>query len=262
MAVFRVEKTDSYTVMCNHHLRDKSLSLKAKGLLSLILSLPDNWDYTLSGLSVINKEGVDSIRTAVNELEASGYIIRSQGRSNNGKFGNNEYIVYEKPSLDKPLSENPTTDNPITDFPTQINIDKENKELQKKDQSINPSGKTDRKDSNLKMIQGKIEYDILIKRYPKERERIEELTRLMAEVLDSNKDTIRIAGDDLPSLSVKQRFKEINQFHIEYVIECINNNKTEVRNIKQYLLTTIYNAPLTMDHYYTSLVNHHYYGKK
>ena len=78
MAVFRVERTGDYTVMSNFHLKDKRLSLKAKGLLSQMLSLPDDWDYTLSGLSYINRESKDAIRSAVNELETAGYIRRRQ----------------------------------------------------------------------------------------------------------------------------------------------------------------------------------------
>ena len=86
MAVFRIEKTQNYTVMSNHHLRNSTLSLKAKGLLSQILSLPENWDYTLSGLSRINRESVDAIRTAVQELECDGYITRSRARKENGQL--------------------------------------------------------------------------------------------------------------------------------------------------------------------------------
>ncbi len=137
MAVFRVERTNNYTVMSNYHLRDKGLSLKAKGLLSLILSLPEDWDYTLTGLSRISLEGKDAIRAAVVELEKAGYIQRSQTTGKDGKFSNNEYIIRERPtaenpspeetpsaqpSSDKPLSENPTTEKPSPEKPTQINM--------------------------------------------------------------------------------------------------------------------------------------------
>ena len=97
MAVFRIDKTRDYTVMSNHHLRNTSLSLKAKGLLSLMLSLPEEWDYTLKGLAHINKEGVDAVRTAVIELENEGYIVRKQTRNGNGQMGASEYIIYESP---------------------------------------------------------------------------------------------------------------------------------------------------------------------
>lgn len=108
MAIFRVERNKGYTVMSNHHLRNKELSLKAKGLLSQMLSLPEGWDYTLKGLSSINRESVDAIRTAVWELEKKGYIERRQGRDDKGKMTAVEYIIYEQPML-----ENPTSDNPI-----------------------------------------------------------------------------------------------------------------------------------------------------
>lgn len=140
MSVFRIEKNKNYTVMSNHHLRNKELSLKAKGLLSQMLSLPENWDYTLAGLSHINKESIDAIRTAVWELEKAGYIKRQQGRDEKGKMTAIEYIIYEQPQLENPILENPTTDKPILENPTsdepkmenptQINKDKTNtKEL-------------------------------------------------------------------------------------------------------------------------------------
>ena len=99
MAVFRVEKSRGYTVMSNHHLRNKELSLKAKGLLSQMLSLPEDWDYTLAGLSHINRESIDAIRTAVWELEKAGYITRRQGRDEKGKMAAIEYTIYEQPQL-------------------------------------------------------------------------------------------------------------------------------------------------------------------
>ena len=99
MAVFRVEKTKDFTIMSNYHLRDKNLSLKAKGLLSQMLSLPEEWDYTLAGLAHINKESKDAIRSAVNELEQAGYITRRQTTTEGGRFGCNEYLIRERPVL-------------------------------------------------------------------------------------------------------------------------------------------------------------------
>lgn len=121
MAVMRVEKSANYTVMSNHHLDDPRLSLKAIGLLSKILRLPDDWDYTLEGLARICKEGKDAIRSAIVELEQAGYIERRQTHAADGSFAGNEYIVHEAPvSTDaSPSSENPTTGNPLTENPTQ-----------------------------------------------------------------------------------------------------------------------------------------------
>ena len=136
MAVFRVEKNSGYTVMSNHHLRNQELSLKAKGLLSQMLSLPDNWDYTLKGLSLINREKIDAIREAIRELERAGYIVRSRERDEKGRLRGADYIIYEfpkkpvsdlptleNPTLDNPTQENPTLENPTLENPTQLNKD-------------------------------------------------------------------------------------------------------------------------------------------
>lgn len=124
MAVFRVEKTKDYTVMSNHHLRNTELSLKAKGLLSLMLSLPENWDYTTKGLSFICKDGIDSINGGIRELEANGYIIRKRLRNEKGQLTTTEYTIFEQPqTLDTngiPLKgENPILGNPIREIPVQ-----------------------------------------------------------------------------------------------------------------------------------------------
>lgn len=123
MAVFRVEKNKGYTVMSNHHLRNKELSLKAKGLLSQMLSLPEDWDYTLAGLSFINREKIDAIREAVKELERAGYIVRSRERDEKGRLRGADYVIFEQPQtppvLDLPTLENPTLDNPTLEKPTQ-----------------------------------------------------------------------------------------------------------------------------------------------
>ena len=164
MAVFRVEKNKGFTVMSNYHLKDKRLSLKAKGLLSQMLSLPENWDYTLRGLVCINKEKLDAIRTAVLELENHGYITRQQSRDNGGIFANIEYIIYEQPQalspclenpnavesgpkqpcLGFPNTDNPNTDKPNTENPTQLNTDilkkeKSNIDVSSTHQSIYPA---------------------------------------------------------------------------------------------------------------------------
>lgn len=97
MSVFRVEKTNDFTVMSNYHLRDRSISLKAKGLLSLMLSLPEDWDYTMAGLARINKDGLASIKSAIDELVEAGYIIHSRVRNAKGQLKGAEYVIYEHP---------------------------------------------------------------------------------------------------------------------------------------------------------------------
>ena len=119
MAVFRIEKTRDYTVMSNHHLRDRSLSLKAKGLLSLMLSLPEEWDYTTKWLARICKDGVDSICAGVRELEEHGYVIRQRVRNPNGQLGAIEYTILEQPRPPEPKPEKPERENPVLDNPEQ-----------------------------------------------------------------------------------------------------------------------------------------------
>ena len=160
MAVFRVERNTGYTVMSNHHLRNKELSLKAKGLLSQMLSLPEDWDYTLSGLSYINRESIDAIRTAVWELEKAGYITRRQGRDEKGKMTAIEYTIYEQPQppeLDCPVLENPTADNPILENPTTDNPTSENPMLKTVEQMSKVSGIGENKLREL-MDNGELEY--------------------------------------------------------------------------------------------------------
>ena len=161
MAVFRVERNKGYTVMSNHHLRNKELSLKAKGLLSQMLSLPEDWDYTLAGLSFINREKIDAIREAVRELERAGYIKRSRERDSKGRLRGADYVIYEQPqpsdegaapadrqppisempTLELPTLENPTLDNPMQEKPTLEkptleNPTQLNKDISSKEQSI------------------------------------------------------------------------------------------------------------------------------
>ena len=134
MSVMRVEKNSNYTVMANYHLRDKGISLKAKGLLSVMLSLPAEWDYTLAGLAHISKEGVDAIGTAVKELEYAGYVVRTRRRNEAGQLLDTEYTIYEfpqnkkteeanankhKPAPVTPIPEKPILENPVLDNPVQ-----------------------------------------------------------------------------------------------------------------------------------------------
>ena len=243
MPVFRVERNKGYTVMSNHHLRDKSLSLKAKGLLSQILSLPEDWDYTLSGLCYINRESKDAIRSAVNELERAGYIERHQTTDEGGKFSSNEYIIHEQPtslppSLDKPLSENPTTEKPPSENPTQLNKDRVTKDQSITDPSIThsipslshpPAGAAasppERKRTEAAtqsaveiyrdIIKENIEYDHLLHHSQIDREELDGIVELLVETVCTARKTIRVAGDDYPAELVKAKLLKLNSGHMQ-----------------------------------------------
>lgn len=289
MAVFRVERTGDYTVMSNFHLKDKRLSLKAKGLLSQMLSLPDDWDYTLSGLSYINRESKDAIRSAVNELETAGYIRRRQTTDASGKFAANEYTIFERPiegepMLDKPLSENPITVNPsavnpLPENPTQLNTKKSNTQKQNTHGSntdsipfretaaaIPPERKgrdamsVSEMENYRDLILENIEYDHLCREFTTYREDLDEIVELMVETVCAKRKTTRIAGSDFPHEVVRSRFLKLDCSHIEFVMECLRNNTTEIRNMKQYLLAVLFNAPTTISNHYTAQVNHDMYA--
>ena len=286
MAVFRIEKTRDYTVMSNHHLRDMSLSLKAKGLLSLMLSLPENWDYTMKGLARICKDGIDSISGGIRELETHGYLVRARVRNENGQLGSIEYTILERPKepaqtpapiQEKPIRENPIQvkpmlDVPIQENPAQLNTKEQNKELSITQGSSpipsSPPAPRERigqdgmrkRESYRALILENIEYDVLSQNVQLDKDRLDELVELMVDTVCSNREMIRVAGDDYPAEVVRSRFLKLNASHIEYVLDRMRENTTYVRNIKKYLLAALYNAPVTMDSYYTSLVSHDLYG--
>ncbi len=282
MAVFRIDKTRDYTVMSNHHLRNTELSLKAKGLLSLMLSLPDNWDYTTKGLARICKDGVDSICAAVRELEEHGYVIRERVRGANGQLGSIEYTILEKPAEPsperenpvqvKPILENPVLGKPEQEIPAQSNKDKSNTDLSITEQSNPirsnlpaPEGRNgtdgmEAREIYREIVYGNIEYDILREDNTVNRDQLDEIAELIVDTVCSVRKTIRIAGDDYPAEVVKSRFLKLDSSHVQYVIDCMKNNTTYVRNIKKYLLAALYNAPATINNYYSSLVQHDLYG--
>ena len=121
MAVIRVNKTADYTVMSNAHFKEKEMSLKAKGLLSMMLSLPDTWDYSIAGLVALSKDGKDSVMNALTELENLGYLIRTRVTDERGRFAGYDYDIYERPQREKPFAGNPHTDNPHAGNPPQLN---------------------------------------------------------------------------------------------------------------------------------------------
>lgn len=119
MAIMRINKTTDYTVMSNYHFREKGMSLKAKGLLSLMLSLPEDWDFTVKGLANLNKDGVDGVRAALEELKTFGYLRVTRDRNEKGQVSGTVYDIYEKPTQEKPVLEEPKEEKPILEKPIQ-----------------------------------------------------------------------------------------------------------------------------------------------
>lgn len=272
MAVFRIEKTRDYTVMSNHHLRNRGLSLKAKGLLSLMLSLPEEWDYTTKGLAYICKDGVDSISAGIRELEEQGYLRRQRLRNANGQLGAIEYTIMEqpippKPMQEKPVRENPVQGNPAQGNPRQLNIDSSRKDpfntkpsntdsFQEAKQKGGEGNAKSASEIYRQMILENLEYDHLRQEPTVDQEMLEEIVELVVETVCTSRQTIHIAREDYPAELVKAKFMKLTGEHIQFVMECMKKNTTKIRSIKQYLLTALFNAPTTINSYYTALVSH------
>ncbi len=288
MAIFRVEKTRDFTVMSNHHLKNNKLTLKSKGLLSLILSLPEDWDYTLKGLSHICREGVDAIRAAIKELEAEGYIERHRLRNIKGQLTEIEYVIHEapvkseptsekptseKPMLEKPMLENPTLDNsilekPTLENPTQLNTNILNTKELKTNIINNPSinseaelSETDwieRYNENAEIVKSNIDYESLCRSY--EREIIDDIVNIMAEVLTVDKKSYTIEGCVYPAAIIQKRFREVDHSMMEILLMQLNKFAGKIHNIKAYLITTVFNAASTASAQLQNTVNHDLYG--
>ncbi len=284
MSTFRVNKNVNYTVMSNYHLQDRRLSLKAKGLLSYMLSLPDDWDYSLKGLTTGCRDGLDSVRTAVLELEEHGYVRRQKVRNTKGQIIDYDYQVYESPVEDAPAipckengpSEPPAPQSPksgmnpcsspFLDFPnlakpnlekaTQQNTNKQNT----KRQSTNLSGQTgetvdfDQMEAQVREeFRERLEIDTLSQRY--DPDKLEELLDNIVEMYCCPRQTQYIGKQPQTTKAIRLRLDKLTSQHVEYIFDVMANTTQPIKNIMAYLRTTILNAPTTMEHYYQAQGN-------
>ena len=273
----RNNRTRDFTVMGNIHLRDKNLSLKAVGLLLKMLSFNDSWQFSTRGLAAICKEGPDAILSTLKELEDNGYIVRHRARDDKGRLVTTEFDIYESPQAGLPHGENPHRENPDVanpdvenphgDYPAQLNTDQVithgRNILSKNNQSINLDGmdRMDERNRYEEIIRQNLDYGILCQDSKFDKDRFQEMIDIMLDAVCSTAPTIRINGEDMPQQVVKSRLLKLNSSHIEYVFEVMNKNPADIRNIKAYLLTALYDASLTIDNYYSALVNHDFHGQ-
>lgn len=277
MAVYRVNKNRGYTVMANFHLRDKSLSLKAVGLLSKMLSFNDGWKFSTKGLSAICKEGPDAVLSALRELEKHGYLVRHRQRDGKGRMSSTIFEIYEEPQESTPEREMPHTENPCVEKPdvdnphgdksAQINTDQvitqERNTLSKNYQSINLDGMDamDERERYEEIIRENLEVDILSQDSRYDIDRVNEIIEVMLDAICSTSPTLRVNNADMPKEVVKSRLLKLNSSHIDYVFDAMRKSPSDIRNIRAYMLTALYNAPATIDNYYSALVNHDFYGQ-
>lgn len=271
--VFRVENhKKDYTVLSNHHLRNVKLSLKAKGLLTLMLSLPDNWDFSLRGLASICADGVDAIGTGVKELENEGYVTREQKRNSMGRLEKAEYIVRElpvkenrtdtgfSPQRENPVTVNPDTEKPLPENHAQLSIKELNTKKTNTYQSIEqpPTGQDragqNRIDRMECFIKSQIEYDILVQKYSAYQDQLCEIVEIMLEVACCQNEFYYIGKEKHLAALVQRRYSQIDASGVEYVLDCLQEVRTDIRDIKSYLAKSLFNAMSTMSNYYQTLV--------
>jgi hypothetical protein len=255
-----------------------NLSLKAKGLLSIMLSLPDTWNYTTRGLAAICKEGVDAIRSGIQELEKAGYIIRRRLRGPDGRITDTEYVIYEQPiqpntppapeepdapspgaegpDMPAPHTENPYAVGPgaVAPFagnPAQLNINQVSTDGSKTNLSCLTEGQVRARRAE---IQAQIEYDTI--RTVENQGQIDEFVEIMLEVSLAESPTIHVGQErEYPTAFVRERFAQLNSSHIERILDAILENSRRVRNTKAYLLAALFDAPASKENHYTMQVN-------
>lgn len=259
-----------YTTVHNGFLRDKSLSINARGILITMLSLRDDWDFSIKGLAAILPDGEKKVGSALKELEKHGYLVRER-IYDNGKLADWNYIISDEKLPEDILSKSGTKTKSNNLLHCQNEdvekVDVENLHLKKADNQYTNKSNTS-SINNQSIYQAYMEklndvidtiknnisyYDILDS---VDSNLLDEIVDIMAECIISEKDTIRVSGTDMATEIVKSRFLKLNESHIIYVMDCIGDTKTKIKNIKAYLITALYNSSMTINNHYKMEINH------
>lgn len=266
---FRIEKKSNFTVVSNDILMNNFMSMKATCLLMKMLGKPDNWDYTINGMRTFCTEGRDAIRSALKELEKFGYLERRKVRDSRGRYTDIEYIIYEEPISRSPRSAYPKSENPSLDDPPvinkEINKKRNNQELTQASIDSVPSGapREGSEDEGIwrEIISENLESNIVREESGCDPGIVDDIVELMVETVCSTRRYIRVGKEDKPAAAVKSRLLKLERRHLEYVLWCMGKNTTEVRNIRAYLLTALYNSYFSECSGMAAQVQHDLYGK-
>ena len=274
---FRIEKKSNFTVVSNDILMNNYMSMKATCLLMKMLGKPDNWDYTINGMKTFCVEGRDAIRSALKELEKFGFLERRKVRDSRGRYTDIEYIIYEEPISRSPRSaypesENPSLDNPPSEYPPvinkEINKKRNNQELTQASIDSVPSGASREgsegsEDEEIwrEIITENLESDIVRNEGGYDPGIVDDIVELMVDTVCSTRQRIRVGKEDKPAAVVKSRLLKLERHHLEYVLDCFRKNTTEIRNIRAYLLASLYNSYFSSHSGITAQVQHDLYGK-
>lgn len=260
MAIVRIKKEKNYTVVDNAYLTDPRLSAREMGLLTKVLSLPDDWKFSVRGLERILKDGQDGIRSALRVLEETGYLVRSRARNAHGKMGKITYTFYERslcPS--NPNKESPDTEEPNMEKPDMVGESQliTNRVISNNSNTypINQDGVMADRAAQEEAVRSNIDYASLVTRNPYNVDQIDEMVAIMADVMvmpDNAK--ITVGGNQLQTKTVKEQLNRLTSSHIEYVLSSLEETTTPIHNIHGYLLTALYRAPLTLHNHYAAQV--------
>lgn len=257
-----VKRENPFLQIDKTSLKDKRLSWKAKGLLCYLISLPNDWKLYLNELQRHAKDGRDSTSSGINELIKFGYVIRNQRKDLNGKFMPTEYFVYEIPMrIVKDLgitAVQPRTDFPETVIPktenTKLLINNNTNKTDTNNQSINHDVDSDRLriEDFRKIVSENIELDYLQSKYQYDKN-INDIYEIIVDVLKSTNGVQNINNQSVSIYEIQTVFLQLKSNHIEYVMECLNKQYDRIYNIRSYLISALYNAPKTMNIYYSNL---------
>lgn len=260
MTIVRIKKEKNYTMVDNAYLNDLRLTARELGLLTKVLSLPDDWEFSVRGLERILKDGQDGIRSALRVLEETGYLVRSRARNEHGKMGKITYTFYERslcPS--NPDKESPDTEEPNMEKPDMVGESQliTNRVISNNSNTypINQDGVMADRAAQEEAVRNNIDYSSLVIRNPHNVDQINEMVAIMADVMMMpNNAEITVGGNQLPAGTVKSQLCRLGTNHIEYVLDSMSGSAAPIRNIHGYLLTALYRAPLTLHNHYAAQV--------
>lgn len=242
MSIFRVHKSNNFTVMSNTHFKEKKMSLKAKGLLSLMLSLPDTWNYSVTGLVALSKDGKDSVMSALAELETFGYLERIRTINSKGQFSGIEYNIFETPQQEKPISEKQNADKPILDNtnaenPPLLNTNKLNNKKNKELIELNTKGEEEFKDilEDIKSIELK---DLYIEFIEMRKQIGKPLTKRGLKMLVNRCE--RLSNFNIKEQKIMLEASIVNNWSSVYVPNEIKQDREEVKQRQLEELKNIY----------------------
>lgn len=258
MPMIKANHATRFTVITNEALEDPRLSNAAKGLLVRMLSLPDDWEFNVRGLAAICRDGRDAIRRQLQELEDGGYLKR-RPHAAGGRFGAWEYSIYEQPCAapqpaspctDSPCTESPCTESPRSDFPPQPNKNLQNKKQQNKNlpNTISTNPRSGRR--TAEEIEALLDFEML--RYEFDPALLSAVSALLTEAEECTGE-LRVNGRALPAAAVRDRFRTLDDEHVRFVLNQLAETGGQVRNLRSWLRTALFNAPETMEAYVTAL---------